>query len=147
MTYHQISDKHLDEFIKISEEEGNKYKTLKSGEIKRFIYYNCTRRKDPNCPEKYINEPTLWEKLLEFIEANHGKMKFSDKLMAKAEKHHNITKTLFSHYKVEQDLDVPIIEYARYVLMRGTENEMTAFSRGLNSNLTIKGSKLRFQKE
>lgn len=27
MTYHQISDKHLDEFIKISEKEGHKYKT------------------------------------------------------------------------------------------------------------------------
>lgn len=124
----------------------DKYKTLKSGEVKRFIYYNCTRRRDPNCPEKYINEPTLCEMLLEFIEANHKKMRFSDKLMAKAEKHYNITKTLFSHYKVEQDLDVPIIEYSRYVLMKGTETEMTAFARGLNSNLTIKDSTLRLRK-
>lgn len=27
MTYHKISDKHLDEFIKVSEKEGHKYKT------------------------------------------------------------------------------------------------------------------------
>ncbi|MCA9331869.1 recombinase family protein [Candidatus Saccharibacteria bacterium] len=122
----------------------DKYKTLKSGEIKRFIYYNCTRRKDPNCPEKYINEPTLCEKLLEFIEANHGKMKFSDKLLAKAEKHYNITKTLFSHYKVEQDLDVPIIEYSRYVLMKGTESEQLFIARGIDTKLSLLNSNLAF---
>lgn len=124
----------------------DKYKTLKSGEIKRFIYYNCTRRRDPNCPEKYINEPTLCEKLLEFIEANHGKMKFSDKLLAKAEKHYNITKTLFSHYKVEQDLDLPIIEYSRYVLMKGTELERVIFAKGIAIKLKLKGGLVLFDR-
>lgn len=122
----------------------DKYKTLKSGEVKRFIYYNCTRRRDPNCPEKYINEPTLCEKLLEFIEANHSKMKFSDKLLAKAEKHYNITKSLFSHYKVEQDLDVPIIEYSRYVLMKGTESERLFIAKGIDTKLSLLNSNLAF---
>ena len=27
----------------------DKFKTLKNGDVKRFVYYNCTRRKDPNC--------------------------------------------------------------------------------------------------
>lgn len=120
----------------------DKYKTLKSGEVKRFIYYNCTRRKDPNCPEKYINEPTLCEKLLEFIEANHQKIRFSDKLMAKAEKHYNVTSTLFNHYKIERELGIPLIEYSRYVLTKGTESEMTAFADGIVTKLQIENSNI-----
>lgn len=123
----------------------DKYKTLKSGEIKRFIYYNCTRRKDPNCPEKYINEPTLREKLLKFIEANREQLRFSDKLMAKAEKHYNVTNTLFSYYKVEQELDIPIIEYSRYVLTKGTESEMKNFSTGLVTLLQIRNGHLEIK--
>jgi predicted metal-binding protein len=66
----------------------DKYKNLKSGDVKRFVYYNCTRRKDPNCKEKYINEINLCALLQEFIEANHKKIKISDKLQAKVEKHY-----------------------------------------------------------
>lgn len=122
----------------------DKYKTLKSGEIKRFIYYNCTRRKDPNCPEKYINELALKDKLLKFIETNHEHMRFSDKLMAKAEKHYNVTSTLFSHYKIERELDIPLIEYSRYVLTKGTESEMTTFAGAILTELIIQDSTIRF---
>ncbi len=121
----------------------DKYKTLKSGEIKRFIYYNCTRRKDPDCPEKYVNELALKEKLLEFIEINHEKIRFSDKLMAKAEKHYNVTSTLFNHYKIERELDIPLIEYSRYILTRGTESEMTAFAGGIETKLNLHNSEVR----
>jgi len=122
----------------------DKFKQLKNGDTKRFVYYNCTRRKDPNCTEKYVNETKLCELLQGFIEANHEKIKINDKLKAKTDKHFYVTKTLFTHYAIEQQLDDPFIEYSRYVLSNGTESEKTAFANGIESRLLITNGQLSF---
>ena len=115
-----------------------KFKQLKNGEFNRHVYYNCTRRVDPNCPEKYINETNLCILLQEFIEANHKKINITDRLQARVEKHYGITKTLFSHYEIETKLENPFVEYSRYVLSNGTEGEKTAFANGIVNDLVIK---------
>ncbi len=48
-------------------------------------------------------------------------------------------------YKIEQKLDEPLIEYARYILSRGTENDRTAFAAGIETKLRITESQLSFQ--
>lgn len=121
-----------------------KFKKLKNGEFNRHVYYNCTRRVDPNCPEKYINEMNLCILLQEFIEINYKKMHISNKLQSRIEKHHGTTKALFDHYKIEQKLDVPFIEYARYVLTRGTEAEKTMLANGVTTKLQLRNSTLEF---
>jgi site-specific DNA recombinase len=121
-----------------------KFKKLKSGEFNRHVYYNCTRRVDPNCKEKYINEANLCVLLQEFIEQNEKKLKVSDKLRAKIERHYSATSSLLSHYKVEQTLSSPLIEYTRYVLSNGTETEKTALANGINSKLSIEKGLLGF---
>ena len=123
----------------------DKFKTLKSGDVKRFVYYNCTRRKDPNCKEKYINENDLCILLQEFIETNHKKIKFTDKLQAKVEKHYYVTKTLLSHYEIEQKLDLPFVEYSRYVLASGTEHARTAWAASISTALQIKQGTIEFR--
>lgn len=120
-----------------------KYKKLKNGEFNRHVYYNCTRRIDPHCKEKYINETDLCVLLQEFIEAHHKKINISDKLRAKVEKHYGVTKTLFAHYKIETSLDNPFIEYSRYVLSNGTEIERMAFAIGIKNELAIKNGQIR----
>lgn len=122
-----------------------KFKKLKNGEFNRHVYYNCTRRVDPNCKEKYINETDLCTLLQEFIEANHKKINITDKLRAKVEKHYGVTKTLFDHYRVELKLENPFIEYSRYVLSSGTDSEKTVFAKGIQGRLAIKEGKLGFQ--
>lgn len=122
----------------------DKLKKLKNGEYKRHIYYNCTRRKDPNCKEKYINEANLCILLQEFIELNHKKIKISDKLQAKVEKHFYMTKSFMEHYEIQKDLDKPLVEYSRYILSNGTEIERTAFASGIIANLQICQGRLGF---
>lgn len=122
----------------------DKIKKLKNGEFNRHVYYNCTRRVDPNCPEKYINETNLCILLQEFIERNHKKIRITDKLQAKVEKHYSVTKTLFEHYKIEQKLDIPFIEYSRYVLSKGTESEKKMFADGIRAKFIIMNSQLNF---
>ncbi len=123
----------------------DKFKTLKkTGEVKRFVYYNCTRRKDPNCTEKYINEDKLCELMKDFIEENYATIKISDKLRAKVDKHMYVTKTLLTHYDISRELNDPFVEYARYALISGTENEKTSLAAGMETKLQIKHGLLEF---
>lgn len=124
-----------------------KIKTLKTGEYKRHVYYNCTHKVDPKCNEPYINQDNLRILLLEFIEKNYKKIDINDKLRAKIEKHYSITQNLLGYYKLEQKLDKPFIEYSRYVLKKGNENEMTNFSQGIKTSLSIKNGVLFLRKE
>lgn len=119
-----------------------KIKTLKTGEYKRHVYYNCNHKVDPKCNEPYVNQDNLRVLLLEFIEKNHKKININDKLRAKIEKHYSITQNLLGYYKIEQKLDKPFIEYSRYVLTKGNENEMTNFAKGLKNQLIIKHGRL-----
>jgi hypothetical protein len=119
-----------------------KFKKLRNGEFNRHVYYNCTRRVDRNCTEKYINEKDLCVLLQEFIEKNYKKIQISDNLLAKVERHYQVTKTLLEHYKIEQPLETPFVEYSRYILERGTEAERTVFAAGVRTKLQIKDGTL-----
>lgn len=119
-----------------------KFKKLKSGDFNRHVYYHCTRRIDPHCPEKYINETDLCALLQEFVETNHRKIRVSNKLLAKIERHYSTARTLLEHYRIEQKLDDPIIEYTRYVLGRGTEHEKKGLAQGIETKLLITGGVL-----
>lgn len=119
-----------------------KFKKLKNGEFNRHVYYNCTRRVDPNCTEKYINEKDLCVILQEFIEKNQDDIRISDKLRSRVERHYHVTKTLMEHYNLERPLDIPFVEYSRYVLVRGTETERTAFASGIKTKLQLLNGKL-----
>jgi len=114
-----------------------KFKKLKNGEFNRHVYYNCTRRVDINCTEKYINEKDLCVLLQEFIEKNYEHINISEKLRSKVERHYQVTKTLLEHYSLEQSLDKPFVEYSRYILERGSETERTAFAAGIKTKLQM----------
>ena len=122
-----------------------KFKKLKSGEFNRHVYYSCTRRVDPNCKERYINENDLRALLQELVESSHDDIKINDKLRAKIEKHYQVTKMLLEHYRLEQSLQAPFIEYSRYVLTRGTEAERTAYANGFITKLLIDNGDLLVQ--
>jgi DNA invertase Pin-like site-specific DNA recombinase len=118
----------------------------KTGDYKRFVYYNCTTKNKAKCKAKYMNEERLCELLQEFIEAHHKKIHVSDKLQAKVERHNHIAKTLLDHYGVSQKLDAPLVEYARYVLTRGTDAEKSGLAAHMKTKLQIKNDSLQFVK-
>ncbi len=82
-----------------------------------------------------------------FIEKNHKAIKISSKLQAKVERHYSMTQSLFAHYQLYQQLASPFIEYTRYVLDKGTENERAGLAAGIVSKLEILQSKFRFVKQ
>ena len=122
----------------------DKIKLIKrSGEYKRFVYYNCTRKVDRNCKEKYINEELLCELLEPLIEKGVRKIHVTTKLQAKIDKHYTVTQNILKQYKIEQVPAKPLVEYARYVLRGGSEAEKTALADGIINKVSVKNGTLR----
>lgn len=126
----------------VSSEE--KFKKLKNGEVNRHVYYRCTKKIDPDCPEKYINEKVLEELLEKFITENEEGIRISDQLRAKVERHYVVAESLADYYKVAMKLDKPLIEYARYVLSKGSFEEKIGLTKGINNKLSIRNRGLTF---
>lgn len=120
-----------------------KIKLIKrTGTYKRFVYYNCTRKVDPSCTEKYINEDTLCELLEPLIEKEVKKIQVSAKLQTKIDKHYSITQRILEQYGVATPPSKPLVEYARYILKSGSEAEKTAFANGIVSKVSVKDGSL-----
>ena len=123
-----------------------KFKKLKNGEFNRHVYYNCTRRIDPTCREKYINEEYLQLLILDFIQRHHKTININHKLKARIEKHYQVTRALLDHYQLKQNLESPFIEYSRYVISRGTITEKTMFTSGILTKLIVMNGEIDFAK-
>ena len=121
-----------------------KFKRLKSGDVNRHVYYRCTKRKDPNCPERYINEKVLCETLMKFIEKEADNLSISSSLRAKVEQHTAATRSLLDHYSVMVKLANPLSEYARYVLTKGIERDKHDLARGIRKKLLFKNGVIYF---
>ena len=122
-----------------------KFKKLLSGEFNRHVYYRCTKKVDPHCPEKYINEARLIELFGNFIADNAEVIKISGDLRSEIEKHSAATEALFEHYGVNRKLDKPIIEYSRYVLNKGSFSEKANLTRGIENSTYIKDGVISFK--
>lgn len=64
--------------------------------------------------------------------------------LTRVDKHFYTTKTILTHYKIDQKLDNPFIEYARYVLADGTDSERTFLASNMGPMLQIKDGELEF---
>lgn len=45
----------------------NKVKRNKNGNVHSYVYYHCTKRKDPSCPEKTMEEKVLKDQIIEAL--------------------------------------------------------------------------------
>ena len=99
-----------------------KYKNLKDGSINKYIYYGCTRSKDINCKEGYIEEKVLLNQLLEIIDKiDLDKSGIKKKLEVEIERHKKFHSKIMG--KLEEEYrakDVDIRNYTRYLLTEGS---------------------------
>ncbi len=79
-----------------------------------------------------------------FIEEHYNEIRISDKLRARVDKHFYTTKTILTHYRIDQKLDNSFVEYARYVLADGTDSERTFLAANMGPILQIKNGELEF---
>lgn len=124
-----------------------KYKKQKDGSFKRHVYYTCTGRTKRNCKQPYIRELDLCIILKDFINNNPRKLQFSDDLKKLVVQHREATNALMNHYDMHQSLSEPIIEYSRYILTKGSDEEKLQLIEGIVNNLTIRNLSMSVIKE
>jgi DNA invertase Pin-like site-specific DNA recombinase len=122
-----------------------KYKNLKDGSVAKYIYYGCTRAKDINCKEGYIEERVLIAQLLEIIDKiDLDKSGIKRKLEAEIERHKKFHSGIMG--KAEQEYyakDADIRNYAKYLLTEGSMFEKRDLLTCLKSKITVKDKTLQ----
>lgn len=119
-----------------------KFKPRVDGGFNRHVYYHCTKRVDPNCPERSINEKDLNSQLINFIAENCDDIEVSDELARKMVRHSEVIEYALNARGIEHDEMDPLAEYARYVLTSGTYAEQGRLIEGIKSQFVIRNQTL-----
>lgn len=121
-----------------------KYKNLKDGSVSKYIYYGCTRARDINCKEGYIEEKVLISQLtdiLDQIDLDQSGVK--KKLEAEIERHKKFHSGIMG--KSEEEYlakDADIRNYAKYLLNEGSMFEKRDLLSCIKSSLKVVNKKL-----
>lgn len=101
-----------------------KFKKLKDGSTKRYVYYKCTKSKDKDCKCGCIEESALINKLeglVDVIEIDEIKIK--DKLFLEAKRLKKIYKIISGDLEEIKIDNIDIRNYAKYILREGLGSE------------------------
>jgi len=121
-----------------------KYKNLKDGSIAKYIYYGCTKARDINCKEGYIEEKILIQELLGIIDKiDLDKSGIKKKLEVEIERHKKFHSGIMGKPKEEYSAkDADIRNYAKYLLTEGSIFEKRDLLGCLKSKLFLKDKKV-----
>lgn len=119
-----------------------KFKTLKDGSIARYVYYGCTRSKDPDCKMLYIREDKLIEQLRDLVD----KLSIDDlgvrgQFEKEVERIHRFNSDVMGHpleYTNEEQRDMDVKKYIKYLLADGTIDEKRHVLLSLRSKIILK---------
>lgn len=120
-----------------------KYKKLKNGKTNTHIYYGCTKSKDKNCKNGYINETELIKQLQKVID----KIKLKENVVLKKLKEEVKRFKKFqvalsgksANLKVSED---DIRNYMKFVLNDGSMREKRELLESLESKVVLKEKKI-----
>ena len=123
-----------------------KYKTLKDGSVSKYIYYGCTRARDINCKEGYIEEKVLIDQLTGIIDqVDLDRSGIRKKLEVEIERHKKFHSGIMGKtdesYSVK---DADIRNYAKYLLTEGSIFEKRDLLMCLKSKLCLAEKILTF---
>lgn len=116
----------------------DKFKKLKDGSVRRYIYYRCSKKKDYNCPEKYIGEEQLCIAILDYIEEQGANIDITPELKTKVDRYIAILETMKEYHGLAKSHTPSMTEYARYVFKRGSENEKRNLGLGIKKKMVFK---------
>lgn len=121
-----------------------KFKNLKDGSVAKYIYYGCTRARDINCKEGYVEEKVLISQLTEIIDKiDLDRSGIKKKLETEIERHKKFHSGIMGKtdesYSVK---DADVRNYAKYLLTEGSLFEKRDLLACLKSKISIKEKRL-----
>lgn len=124
-----------------------KWKKHKNGNVHRYVYYGCTRAKDPHCKCGYIEEKELvkqFESILDKIDINEIEIK--QKIKDDVEKFTKLQKFLLGTKEKINTSGIDIRGYAKYVLQEGEDAQKRELLGCLKSRIFLKNKEICLEK-
>jgi len=125
-----------------------KFKKLKDGTHNRHVYYGCTKAKDKNCKNQYINEIELikqLQKLVDNMDLNKSGVK--TKIQNEVKRFKKFQQTLLGNNTDVKVEDVDVRNYVKFILKEGEADEKREFLNNLESGLVLEGREIRLTKK
>lgn len=115
-----------------------KFKEQKNGNVHRYVYYKCTRTRDPNCDCGFINENDLISQLQNLIDDIDIKVvPMRDKITAEVKRYKQFQHMLLGNEAKIAVKDIDIRNYAKFILQEGGTEEKRDFLRCLKSVISL----------
>ncbi len=115
-----------------------KFKKLKNGNVHRYVYYKCTRTKDPKCDCGFINENDLILQLQNMIDDIDIKVvPMRDKITTEVKRYKQFQQMLLGKEEKIAVSNIDIRNYAKFILQEGDIEEKREFLRCLKSAVVL----------
>jgi len=126
----------------------DKFKKLKNGSLKRYVYYHCSKGADRDCRQPYINEDDLIQQLLQVItEIPLDRLKTQIKLKEEFDRYHKFTEKVLQN---ESDIiklpKVDLRRFAEYILKEGSRDDKRELLSCLNTKIYLKDKQIYLEK-
>lgn len=119
-----------------------KFKSLKDGSIARYVYYGCTRSKDPACKMLYIREELLIQQLRDLVDRlSLDDLGVRGQFEREVERIHRFNCDVMGKppaYTNEEQKDIDVKKYIKYLLSDGLIDEKRHVLLSLKSKLILK---------
>lgn len=122
-----------------------KYKKLKNGSTKKYIYYGCTRARDLHCKNGYIREEELVEQISKIVDTlDINKLGVKYKLNQEIERYYNFSKGVLGIEKInfEKQKNIDMRNYIKYILRDGSIIEKREVLGYLENRLIMRHKKI-----
>ena len=124
-------------------------KRLKTGEIRRYIYYHCGKANDLDCDQPYIREVDLMKELLRLIDDLEldeigAQEQFHDEL-ARYQKFNGVLGK--NGHTIIKKPAIDLRAYAKYVLQEGTKDEKREILKYVSGELFLRDQKVYLERK
>lgn len=116
-----------------------KFKNRKDGTRKRYVYYHCTQSRDFDCPEPYIREENLSEAFISYLSrVSVEEIERRENLRAELDRFRRLSSAVLGHKEGEEQPEINLHSFAKYVLSEGTRDEKRELLTCLNAEIRLK---------
>ncbi len=121
----------------------DKYKNLADGSVKSYIYYGCTKVRNKDCKNGYLEENDLIKQLLELMDKiDIDQSGLRKKLQHEIERHKKFNVGILGGKKEDYSAkDLDIRNYAKYLLKEGSAFEKRDLLACLKSKIVLENKK------
>jgi hypothetical protein len=115
----------------------------KNGNVHRYVYYRCTRARDPDCKCGAIEEKELLKQFDLLIEnVNLNEIQIKEKIKEDVERFSKMQKFLVGTKEKISIPDIDIRGYAKYILKEGYDIEKRELLGCLKSKICLANKKI-----